>query len=469
MKNLTLKNIAEACRGVLCHYEPEKDREVFGVVLDSRQAEENYLFIATKGERVDGHSFIGQVFAKGAAGVVCEKEPENPAGAFILVEDSFRALKDIARFYRQNLTLTVVGITGSVGKTSTKEFVASVLAEKYKVLKTEGNFNNEVGLPLTVLKIRDEHEAAVLEMGISDFGEMHRLSEIARPDICVLTNIGQCHLENLKSREGILKAKSEIFDFMSENGAVCLNGDDDMLRTIEMVNGRKPLAFGRSEENAVYADGIENRGLFGSRADIHIGGKIIHAEIPLPGEHMIYNALAAVAAGSFMGLTEEEMARGIAAVKPVGGRSHIMCLKDKTVIDDCYNANPVSMCSALDLLSTALTRKVAVLGDMFELGEKEKEMHRKVGAYAAKLGIDVIICIGRLAGEMYDGACRMAEEMANAGTGGAGKSICYFSGKDEFMEKWKDMIKEGDTVLVKASHGMAFEVIVKMFVAADAI
>lgn len=179
------------------------------------------------------------------------------------MKDSFQALKDLARFYRQILGVTVVGVTGSVGKTSTKEFIASVLATKYKVLKTEGNFNNEIGLPLTILKIREEHEVAVVEMGISDFREMHRLSEIAKPDICVLTNIGQCHLENLKSREGILKAKSEIFDFMNEDGAVCINGDDDMLRTLEEVKGRKPLTFGIGQDHMVYAEGIENRGLEG--------------------------------------------------------------------------------------------------------------------------------------------------------------------------------------------------------------
>ncbi len=379
MKNLTLKNIAKACNGKLYNYYPEQDKEVSGVVLDSRQIEEGYLFIATKGENVDGHSFIGQVFAKGAAGVVCEKEPDEGAGTFILVENSFQALKDIAGFYRENLTLPVIGITGSVGKTSTKEFVASVLETKYNVLKTAGNFNNEIGLPLTVLKIREEHEAAVLEMGISDFGEMHRLSRIARPNICVLTNIGQCHLENLKSREGILKAKSEIFDFMDEDGAVCLNGDDDMLRTIESVRGRKPVTFGMTAENMVYGDEIENRGLLGSSASIHLGDKSFCAEIPLPGEHMVYNALAAASVGSLMGLTEEEIVKGIRAVKPVGGRSNRMQLKDKIVIDDCYNANPVSMCAALDLLSTAPGRKVALLGDMFELGEKEREMHSQVG------------------------------------------------------------------------------------------
>ena len=430
---------------------------VKGVVLDSRQVEAGYLFLATKGERVDGHSFIPQVLQKGAAGVVCEKLPEirGEKDCFILVEDSFQALKDIAGFYREQLDLTVVGITGSVGKTSTKECIASVLAEKYEVLKTEGNFNNEVGLPLTILKIRDCHQAAVVEMGISDFGEMHRLSMIAKPDICVLTNIGQCHLENLKSRQGILRAKTEIFDFMKEDGMVCLNGDDDMLETVTEVKGRKPMTFGRGESNRIYADRVENKGLFGSRAVMHVDEKEFTVEIPLPGEHMVYNALAAVCVGSLLGLTEEEIQKGIAKVKAVGGRSHIIRMEDRVVIDDCYNANPVSMCAALDLLCTALTRKVAVLGDMFELGEGEKEMHARVGAYAVEKGIDILICIGTLARDMQEGAKRAAEK-----TDGCKTQIFYFQEKQEFLEKWKQILQKDDAILVKASHGMAFEEIV---------
>ena len=469
MKNLTLENIAKACNGKL--YEGGTERKpgmsapksgegetVKGVVLDSRKVEEGYLFVATAGARVDGHSFIPQVLRKGAAGVVCEKLPDavDGNGCFILVEDSFQALKDIAEFYREQLSVTVVGITGSVGKTSTKEFVASVLAEKYKVLKTEGNFNNEVGLPLTVLQIRDCHQVAVVEMGISDFGEMHRLSKIAKPDVCVLTNIGQCHLENLKSRQGILKAKTEMFDFMKEDGLVCLNGDDDMLATVAEVKGKKPVTFGRGKENRVYADAVENKGLFGSRMVLHVDGTEFTADIPLPGEHMVYNALAAVCVGSLLGMTAEEMRGGLANVKAVGGRSHIIRLADRVVIDDCYNANPVSMCAALDLLCTALTRKVAVLGDMFELGEKEREMHSKVGAYAVEKGVDVLVCIGALAEEMYKEA-----QKAVSGTG-SGTQVHYFAGKEGFLEKQGDILQAGDTILVKASHGMAFEEVIQV-------
>ncbi len=453
MKNLTLENIARACGGKL--YGNVKDvGEVSGVTLDSRQAEAGCLFIATKGERVDGHSFIPQVLQKGAAGVICERLPETEGaeGCFVLVENSFQALKDIAKFYREQLDVTVVGVTGSVGKTSTKECIASVLSEKYCVCKTEGNFNNEVGLPLTVLKIREEHEIAVLEMGISDFGEMHRLSEIARPDICVLTNIGQCHLENLKSREGILRAKTEIFDFMGEDGLVCLNGDDDMLETIEEVRGRKPMTFGRRESNRVYAGNVESKGLFGSRILVRLDDEEFYADISLPGEHMVYNALAAVSVGSLLGMTAEEMRQGIAKTQAVGGRSRIVETEWRTVIDDCYNANPVSMRAAIDLLGTSLTRKAAVLGDMFELGEDEREMHAGTGAYAAEQGIDVLVFIGSLAEEMYRGAVRAAENLDTPPEG-----IYYFKEKQEFLTRRREILRPKDTVLVKASHGMAFQ------------
>ncbi len=471
MKNMTLANIAQAVGGTLdAKMLPEavsaEHTQAQSVVLDSRLVEPGGIFIATRGEHVDGHSFIDQVFDAGALGVICEEAPVQPKGAYILVEDSFLALKDLAEYYRSQLDIKLVGITGSVGKTSTKEFVASVLSQKYRVLKTEGNYNNEVGLPLTVLRIREDCEVAVLEMGISDFGEMHRLSKIAKPDVCLITNIGQCHLENLGTRDGILKAKTEIFDFMQEGGQICLNGDDDKLVTIREVRGSIPVFFGCGSNNAVYADNYENRGLIGSRAQIHMKGIAGHdacsfeAEIPLPGEHMLYNALAATAAGMLFGLTAEEIQEGIRTVKAVDGRSHVIRTDRLTLIDDCYNANPVSMKAALDLLHmTELSevfedaaRKVAVLGDMFELGTDEAALHREVGVYAAKKQIDVLVCVGNLCKYMYEGA-QAVRSVTN----------CYYFEDKEALEAQMDtVIQDGDLVLVKASHGMHFEELIKM-------
>ena len=456
MKNMTLQNIANACKGQLVCKEEERNIQIKGAVLDSRLVEEGYLFFATKGERVDGHSFIPQVASKKAACVVCENIPENVEIPYILVEDSFLALKQVATFYRENLKIPVIGITGSVGKTSTKEIISSVISTRYNVLKTEGNFNNEVGLPLTILRIRDEHKVAVVEMGINHFGEMHRLSEIAKPDVCVITNIGQCHLEFLGSREGILKAKSEIFDFMNPEGYVCVNGDDDMLSTIKEVHGEKPVTYGLTMKNDVYVTEVKSKGIFGSKATIYLNDETFDVEIPLPGEHMVMNALAATCVGDLLGLKPEEIAEGIKNVKAVGGRSNLIALEDKTILDDCYNANPVSMKAAIDLLKQANTRKVAVLGDMFELGEGQEKMHGEIGTYAVEKDMDVLVCVGELSKNMYSAAMQEKEVSKKA------IQIYYMKDTQETLEKIHSILEKDDTILVKASHGMGFAKVVEL-------
>ena len=393
MRNMTLENIVKACNGILYGNDCQAE-EITGVVLDSRLVEKGSLFIATVGEKADGHKFIKEVYEAGALGVISEQVLEEPAGAYILVKDSFQALKDIAEFYRSQLNITVVAITGSVGKTTTKEFIASVLEQKYRVLKTEGNFNNEVGLPLTVLKIRAEHEIAVLEMGISDFGEMTRLSKIGKPDIGVITNIGQCHLENLGTREGILKAKTEMFANLNPKGEVCLNGEDDMLATIKEVHGKKPHTFGKSKDCDVYATDLVSKGLLGTECEIHAPGQTFSVRIPLPGEHMVSNAVAATTVGMLLGLDIGAIKKGIEAVQAVGGRSHLIQTKEYLLIDDCYNANPVSMKAAIDLLVLADNRKTAILGDMFELGENSDQMHYDIGSYAVEKGLDCLLLAG---------------------------------------------------------------------------
>lgn len=454
MKGLTLDIITRVCGGTFFGIEEDKGKSPDGVVLDSRKIEKNYLFIATRGERVDGHGFIPQVLKQGALCALGEDEPGDFGGAYIRVDDSFQALKDIAEYYRQQLDITVIGISGSVGKTTTKEFVSGVLSRKYSVLKTEGNFNNEVGLPLTVLRMKPEHEAAVLEMGISHFGEMHRLSKIARPDICVLTNIGQCHLEYLGSREGILKAKTEMFDYMAADGRVCVNGDDDMLRTIEKVKNREPFTFGMSEANNVYATDVLDEGLLGSRARIHAGGESFPVEIPLPGSHMVYNALCAASVGYLMGLGAKDIAAGIRSVQAVGGRSHVIQKNGLVILDDCYNANPVSMKAAIDLLGAASGKKTAILGDMFELGAKELSLHSQIGAYAVEKGIDELICIGALSHAMYREALARRERL------GKEIKLRYYPDLEHFLEHGGKALAMEGSVLVKASNGMHFEKIV---------
>lgn len=474
MMEFTLKEIADACKGELfLKNGAEADICVTSVAIDSRKSEEGSVFLATIGEKVDGHRFISQVFGAGAVLAITQKTPEQVQdetgvdcsdwGSYVLVEDTLQALKDIAEAYRLKVSIPIVGITGSVGKTSTKEFIAGVLEEKYNVLKTDGNFNNEIGVPLTLLRIRPEHEVAVVEMGISDFGEMHRLSKMVRPNVCVMTNIGQCHLENLKTRDGILQAKSEIFDFMAEDGEICLNGEDDKLSSISEVKGRKPHFFGLGGNpvEEVWASRIESHGLWGSDAvlelgDVGAGKKRLAAEkveihVPLPGVHMVLNAAAAACVARLFGLSAEDIAAGIEKIQPVSGRNNLICLEKYTLIDDCYNANPASMRAAIDLLAMADTEKVAVLGDMFELGENSDALHAAVGQYAATAGIDTILCVGENAAHMFDAAVERAETTGH---------IAYFPTRDALLQalekEREEYIPDGCTVLIKASHGMEF-------------
>ncbi len=487
--NLSIVQIAEACGGKLVMQSAEWDQNVHvsSVVLDSRQVTEGGVFVATVGERVDGHRFIPDVFAKGVSLVISEKTPEQveaetgaPAatwGNYLLVESSFGALKDIAESYRKTLSIPIVGITGSVGKTSTKEAIAGVLSEKYNVLKTEGNFNNEIGVPLTLLRIREEHEVAVVEMGINQFGEMHRLSKMVRPNVCVITNIGQCHLENLGTRDGILQAKSEIFDFMAEDGEICLNGDDDKLETVTGIKGKKPHFFGLGENpmEEVYATEIVSKGLWGSDAILHMRAECnsLQVHIPLPGRHMVINAAAAACVGKVLGLTEEQIVSGISKTATISGRNNLMRLEHYTLIDDCYNANPVSMKAAINLLQMADTETVAILGDMFELGTDSDALHAEIGAYAVNAGIDRIYCVGENARHMYEAAVEAVAARnktldatdANTVAENATADIRYFATREllekTFLEKREELAPYGSTILLKASHGMAFEKLIQ--------
>lgn len=466
MKNMTLENIARACGGEYIGAKEKRQDEIAGAVIDSRLVEPGFLFIPIKGARVDGHDFIPSVFEKGALAVLSEHKLPGAAGPYILVESSEQAMKQIAKFYRRSLGIKVVGITGSVGKTSTKEMIASVLQQRYHVLKTEGNLNNEIGLPLTIFRIRDEHQVAVLEMGISEFGEMDRLADMAYPDVCVITNIGLCHLENLVTRDGILKAKTESFAHLAPDGIAVLNGDDDKLSGKTVVNGKPAVFYGIGKEPKVYEDetgkkllaskkvyatDIKAAGLTGTSAVIHVGEESFEVEIPIAGEHNVYNALAAVSVGIQLGLTTEEMKRGIKSVRAIGGRSNLIEKDGITLIDDCYNANPVSMKASVDVLAEAPGRKIAVLGDMGELGIEERELHAMVGKHFAGKGIDALFCMGTLTAALAEEvrACSPATE------------VFVMSEKEALIKALLAYRKQGDTILVKASHFMGFAEIVK--------
>ena len=375
MKNLTLENITKACKGVYHGDESKLGMEVEGVVIDSRKVQKGYLFVAIDGENVNAHQFIPDTIEKGALCVISHEDLGDTDFSYILVESTGQALLDIAKLYRDSFDIKVVGITGSVGKTSTKEMIASVVAQKYQVHKTIGNFNNEWGLPLTIFEMNEEHQVAILEMGVNHFGEMRRLSSVASPDICVITNIGVAHLEFFKTREGILQEKSKMIQDMKDGGTIILNGDDDLLSQVGPIKGATPILFGLGENCQFYADNIQPLGLRGTSCTIHLPDESsFECVVPLPGAHMISNALAGAAVGYTLHLTSEEIKAGIEGLPSIPGRNNIIKTDRLIILDDCYNANPVSMKAAIDVLDMAIGRKVAVLGNMGELGKDRKSV-----------------------------------------------------------------------------------------------
>lgn len=498
--------------------------EAADIVTDSRRAGRGSLFGAIVGERVDGHRFIPRVFDQGALSVLTEKrlekenlfsaeaeqmqaslevknsdpsewkdtvrrrpkagerpaevpDPSSPAPdgslyrAWIEVEDTQEALRKIAEEYLKILKVPVVGITGSVGKTSTKEMIASVLSTHFRTLKTEGNFNNGLGLPLTVFRLTDQDQIAVLEMGVSHFGDMDQLARIARPDTMVITNIGTCHLEFLKDRDGILRAKTEVFRYMKPSARAILFGNDDKLRTVFSVNGQAPVWFGVASDEAgaaglsagavmdfpgdldpayvVCADQVEPLGFEGSSCRIRTPRGDFRVKVPVPGLHNVANAAAAAAVGIVRGLSFDEIREGIESMKTISGRFRIVKTKDMTVIDDCYNANPVSMRSSLEVLSKVKGRRVAILGDMGELGKDEVLMHRQVGKFSASC-CDHLIAVGELSGELRKAAKEENKSLSSS----------WYPDAEAFLQKAETELKPGDTVLVKASHFMGFTRIV---------
>ncbi len=488
MKNLTLGNITRVTNGTYHGPEELLDKEVTSITTDSRKTEPGCLFAAIVGERADGHRFIPQVMENGALAAVSEKELPEADFPYIQVTSSLQAIKDIARFYRETLAVPVVGITGSVGKTSTKEVIASVLSEKYRTLKTLGNFNNELGLPLTIFRLREEDEIAVLEMGISDFGEMSRLADVAKPDTAVITNIGTCHLENLGDRNGVLKAKTEMLSYVRSGGSVVLNGDDDKLISLraaaDSLSGSveeghldeddgcagtavvskirrticekhlHPVFFGFGKDMDIWADEIESHGLKGITCRIHHGDASFKVTIPMPGRHMICNAMAATAVGHVYHLTDEEIRRGIENLRPVSGRFNMIETDHFLIVDDCYNANPMSMKASLDILKDAEGRKVAILGDMGELGENEAALHAEVGHHAAKSEADLVICTGALSKYMAEAIREDNPSM----------QVVYEPDRSSLLSHVSGYVKDGDTILVKASRFMKFEEVVGILV-----
>jgi len=444
VKPLKLSEVAGAVGGRLNNIDMA-DKLIHGVSFDTREELKGKLFVPLKGVNVDGHDFIDKAIEGGAVCVFSQQETSQPA---IYVDDTKQALMDLAEYYRSLFkNVKIVGITGSNGKTSCKDMVAGVLSQKYNVVKTLGNFNNEIGLPASIFNIDDTTEVAVLEMGMNNRWEIHRLSKIARPDVAIITNIGVAHIENLGSQEEIFKAKSEIIDFLAEDGRVFACGDDGFL--IQLADRVDVTFYGLNPISCRYVPCIfKDEGLNGTTYTITLEN-VNKAEIfvPSPGIHMVLNSLAAVAVGDYLGLTGEQIAKGIADYQASGMRMDVRQLPcGGKLIVDCYNANPDSMKVALQVLSSAGEgRKIAILGDMFELGENSARMHYEVGGFAAKLGIDMIKCIGEDALNIFNGADE-----------GGANSISHFTNKDSFLQSFNGL-QAGDVVLIKASRSMNFE------------
>lgn len=441
---LSIREVVTACRGrLICG----DDELVFsGVSTDTRTIEPGMLFIPIRGENFDGHKFIDKAIENGAAAVLTELGGEYSVPA-VRVEDTRRAMGRLASYYLNKLNIPTVAITGSVGKTTTKDMVASVLAKRYNVYKTQGNLNNDIGVPLTVFALKPYHTAAVIEMGMNHFGEISYLTSIVKPDVALITNVGVSHIENLGSREGILKAKCEIFEGLKSDGTAIVNGDDDMLSTLR--GSLKGLVmFGTDASLDWYADNIRERGLDGIDCTIHGNGSSVcfDVSISVPGRHMVLNALAAAAAGYALGMSAEEIKAGVEDFKPTKMRMDIIHSGDLTIINDAYNSNPVSAMAAVDVLAAEGGVRCAVLGDMFELGSFAPKLHYDLGEYAAKKGIDIIVAVGELSRELYEGAKQVRD-----------KDVYYFKTQEEFLENIDSIIRGKMTVLVKASRGMKFE------------
>ncbi|MGM9521243.1 MAG: UDP-N-acetylmuramoyl-tripeptide--D-alanyl-D-alanine ligase [Oscillospiraceae bacterium] len=453
MKQLTVERIAQVTGGEFFGPRGLKNDRITGVSTDSRDVEKGGLFVCIKGARVDGHSFAPMAVKERGALCCLSEEPLGEV-PHILVKSTTAALRELAAYYRTLFHIPVVGIVGSVGKTTAKEMTAAVLSRKFNVLKTPANLNNEIGVPLTLLSLREEHEAAVIEMGISDFGEMRRLAKMVRPDICVMTAIGYCHLEKLGDLEGVLKAKSEVFEYMEPDAVAVLNGDDGYLQDFDP--GVRRVTYGICPGKDIWAENVENLGFDGISCDICDGQYRVFTLIPAFGTHIVYGALAAAAVGKVLGVDGEDVLRGLAEYRPVGGRANVTDTGYITLIDDCYNANPNSMAAAIRSLSSIRSlsaaphgNRVAILGDMKELGADSGELHRTIGVLAAKRGIDVLVAIGEEAKAIYDGYA--AEK---------GNKARYYRTKEELYPDLDRVIGRGDVVLVKASHSMAFEEIV---------
>lgn len=450
MKQITLNEIIEAVNGQI--YRKGSCDNYSGICIDTRKLESGNIYIAIKGEVFNGNLFVEEASQKGAPICIVDeiafKENKLKDSTIILVDDTKKALKELAKYYRSKLNIKVIGVTGSTGKTTTKDLIAAGLSAKYKVFKTKGNFNNEIGLPLMIFNLDDSYDIAVLEMGMNNLNEIHRLADVARPDIAVITNIGMSHIENLGTRENILRAKLEITDFFSDNNTLIVNGENDLLSTLEGTEynivkvGFEPGFEYYSENISLFEDCI---GYDVVERDKNISCKL---QMNIPGKHNVLNSLLALACGKVLGLEFEDVIEGFDNLEATSMRLDIIKANEYTIINDCYNASPDSMRAALDVQANmSSSRNLVVLGTMKELGKEAYNAHKDVARYAKDKGVNLFISIGEY-GEAY------REGFNNDA------AFVHFSKTEEATEYIKSIIAKGDLILFKASRAMKFETIV---------
>ncbi|MBQ7799582.1 MAG: UDP-N-acetylmuramoyl-tripeptide--D-alanyl-D-alanine ligase [Oscillospiraceae bacterium] len=446
---LSLDTVAQFAGGCLKNVQ---NAFVTSVTTDTREIKEGSLFVALKGEKFDGHDFAADAVKKGAVAVLSQRDADEYTEALplVVVEDTYKALLSLAAGYRASLEMSVVGITGSVGKTTTKDMIAAVLSAAVKTGKTQGNFNNHIGVPRTIFSLSSEDKAAVIEMGMNHAGEISALTRVVRPDIAVITNIGVSHIEYLKTRQNILEAKLEILESMAGDAPLIINADNDILGGIYELDEHRIIRCSAEGNDAFVTATDICESLSGSSFKIYVGGHYLtEAFVPAVGMHNVQNALLAAAVGIVMGLSGEQIKKGLFSYVPSGMRQKITECAGMTFIEDCYNASPTSMVASLDVLATLKkTRAVAVLGDMLELGDISDEEHIKVGQYAAEK-CDLVLCQG-------DAAKKMHKAAKDSGT----KSL-WFENREDTIAFLVNELQDGDCVLFKASNSMGFGKIVE--------
>jgi UDP-N-acetylmuramoyl-tripeptide--D-alanyl-D-alanine ligase len=449
---LTIQDITTALDPLLNLVIRAIGRQSFsGVAIDSRQVQPGDLFIALPGEHRHGREFIPDAISRGAAGVIAEKQPSDLPHdvSFFQVDDTLVALQRLAAYWRGKYRVKVVGVTGSVGKTTCKELTAAVLSSGYQVLKSEANLNTEIGLPLTLLQLRPEHEQVVLEMGMYGLGDIRLLCQMARPQIGVVTNVGPVHLERLGTLEAIAQAKAELVESLPVDGWAVLNGDDPLVAAMAERTSARVALFGESPQCSVRGTVLSTSGLEGISFRLTCDDESVDVSAPLPGRHNLYNALAAATVGLADGLSLQEVAAALAAADVLLRLRVLSGPKDSTILDDTYNASPASMLAALDLLDELPGRHLALLGDMLELGTFEEEGHCLVGERAART-TDTLYTVGERG--------RIIGEAAQA----AGhQDVRFLASKEAAAAAIRETLSEGDHLLVKASRAMALETVIE--------